>query len=241
MVFGVENKFWADFTDGQPRKYRSTLKGFVQDDESRCLIVVICPRARINDVVKHVSTQSIEELTTIVLWEDVLDDLTKLSCERPEVAAAASFLHHYVKRQLESDIPLDPSYVVGSQVRIGNDFHYDFLSKMKGCFPNTERICPAKSWIGFHFRFTDDSTPDQTLASLKQWFGFYGNGGNVTMGIHATVPNLRLPGLQCFPSPWSNGTFIQIGYEKRTTREWSHRLSPVLDELKIAVERAGPQ
>jgi hypothetical protein len=78
MVFGVENKFWADFTDGQPRKYLPTLRQLVRGDESACKIVLLFPNQRRADVESHVAQQGIRADCLFVEWEDIQEDLQEI-------------------------------------------------------------------------------------------------------------------------------------------------------------------
>jgi hypothetical protein len=129
MVLGIENKFWANFTIDQPRKYWQGLVNFAKRDESSCRLLLLFPKARHDEMCSHLDSQEIERKCAILHWEDIQLDLREVARrDRTEVAAAAIFLDEYVERQvLDINIEISPQQMVGRQVEIPNDFHYDFL------------------------------------------------------------------------------------------------------------------
>lgn len=245
MVLGLENKFWASFTDNQPKKYWLDLVRMANRDESYCRLVLLAPRARKDEIETHLVKQQIEKKCCALYWEDLKKDLAVVADgDRREVAVAAQFLAEYIERQvLDVEIDIRPHQVVGQQLELPNDFHYEFLSRMKTCLPNPESIRPAKEWIGVHFSVN----PSADLATgakeqfPKQWFGFLRSqgSGEVKMGIHTGLSEFAVPSLTWARSAVGFGEvrFVEIDYDGsvRTTPEWKERLSRILEPLTEAV------
>ncbi len=240
MVLGLENKFWANFTENQPKKYWGDLVSLAENVEANCRLLLLVPRLRASEIAEHLREQEVQSKCAILYWEDIQEDLREVARrDRTEVAAAAIFLDEYVGRQvLDTVIDILPHQIVGSQVEIPNDFHYDFLYKLKTCLPNPERIRPAKSWIGFYFSVA----PSDSTNRPRQWFGFYRDGSTseVAMGIDTGMAHYtsELPPGARFTDGFVTSVFVEIAYDGTisTTQDWKKRLVLVVDPLTKAVQ-----
>lgn len=240
MVIGLENKFWAQFTPNQPAKYWPGLIAKA-GAEASCRIVLLVPEAREEEVENHIRSQQLTDKCIILFWDHLRTDLSEVvRRDRSEVAAVAFFLGEYVKKQvLEVQISFSRQQFVGSGVTIGNDFHYEFLYKLKTCLPSAERIAPAKSWIGVHFA-VDPSVP------VKQWIGFLRTDdplATVVFGLHTGVPSFDLPqvALTRLAKGFGNAAFVEIDFDEslKSTLAWKQRLEQLLVPLKEAVRAYG--
>lgn len=242
MVIGLENKFWAQFTGNQPAKYWKGLVEKAKGQESSCRIVLLVPQARQSEVDLHIRSQKLNEKCILLFWDHIREDLAEvIRRDRSEVAAAAFFLDEYVKEQvLEIQIDFSSQQVVGSKVAIGNDFHYEFLSKLKSCLPNAERIAPAKKWIGVHFSV---DRPTDAIA-VKQWLGFLrvdDSSNAVVFGLHTGIPSFNPPSVSFarLAKGFGNPVFLEIDFDEslKSTLDWQKRLETFLTPLKEAIGR----
>lgn len=240
MVIGLENKFWAQFTPNQPAKYWPGLVAKA-GAEASCRIVVLVPELRKEEVEIHIRSQQLTDKCIVLFWDHLRTDLAEIMRrDRSEVAAVAFFLDEYVKKQvLEVQINISRPQVVGPNVTIGNDFHYELLYKLKTCLPNAERITPAKSWIGVHFA-VDPSV------SIKQWIGFLRTDdplATVVFGIHTGIPRFDPPKMASarLAKGFGNAAFVEIDFDEslKSTPAWKHRLEELLVPLKGAVGAYG--
>lgn len=245
VVLGIENKFWASFTDDQPKKYWQPLVTMSGNRPDSCRLVLLVPKQRDVEIWKHLEAQQIEKNCCLLFWNDLVADLTEVACkDRTEVAAAAVFLKEYVDRQvIATQLCFRRDQLIGERVQIGNDFHYDCLYQLQTCLPNPERIRPARDWIGFAFRvipLTDSS------AYPKQWFGFMKPEGEdcVVMGIDTGVQEFDQ-----LPQGWArNGVrfenghaVVEIDYDEslKTPWEWKKRLDEILMPLADVIRASS--
>ncbi|HVX15909.1 MAG TPA: PD-(D/E)XK nuclease family protein [Pirellulales bacterium] len=240
MVLGLENKFWANFTPNQPKKYWGDLVRLARNDEASCRLVILVPARRHDEIKDHLKAQGIEQKCCILFWDDLRHDFADVAQrERTEVAAAALFLDEYVQRQvLTIQIDIRRHQLLGPDIQLPNDFHYDFLYRLKTCLPNPEAIRPARSWIGVHFSVV----PSTDVATYpKQWFGFLRPEGSasVVMGIHTGIKQFTVPVLAWARNGagWSTAAFVEVDYDEsvKTTLDWKDRLAEILRPLEEAV------
>ena len=249
VVLGVENKFWANFTDNQPKKYWGDLVKLQEyKDESSCRLVLLAPEVRRDEITKHIKAQGIEQKCCILSWEDVRKDLKKVACkDRSEIAAAAFFLDEYVGRQvLANEIHIRRHQLLGprDQLQFPNDYHYEFLNRLATCLPSPQSIRPARNWIGFQFSVIPST---DTMKYPRQWFGFVipPRSEHIVMGIDVGLDQstLRttLPSAPVATVSENKNAFVQVEYDEslRTTLEWKKRLEQILDPLADLIHSNG--
>lgn len=175
VVIGIENKFFAQFQEGQPQKYSKTLNDVanslskINQIEVKSILYVLCPESR-----KSEAKERINDLpnTEVVTWEKVL---SKLSLVKEVSNPTAKVVLQEFIRHLNRNFSFIPDFkrkfphLVKSFPKYGSPLQGEMVGKLWSLFPKAGgRTSNGKTWLGYYF-YTDP------VNSEKGWFGFVPN------------------------------------------------------------------
>ncbi len=228
FVLAIEVKLWAAFTPNQPAKYSKTLRKMVKDDPLGFTVLVLVPKDRVRDVKQHIETQNTS--ANVWCWDDVREDLLMVKeNEIGSVAMVVTWLLEYLDRHLGTmEIQGTPNLYVGKDVQIGNEFHRDFLYKLKSCFSSPGPLVASKTYVGF--TCTAKASDGSERLPAPVWVGFANDKtGEAVFGIDSTLP--RDATADCF---WNDHKFFKIPFDAglKTAIAWRDRILKTFDEIQ---------
>ena len=172
VVIGIENKFFAEFQDGQPQKYCPTLDsiskalGSINHTNARSILFILCPENRRDEAKRK--TGEVENIA-IISWEEVLKVLDKIeTISNPTVEIIAREFRTYLRRHFTFIDDFDKKYVHLRRLfpDYGSPYQGELVGKLWSLFPSSGgRLSNGKTWIGYYF-YTDPEIKH------KGWFGF---------------------------------------------------------------------
>lgn len=172
VLIGIENKFFAEFQDNQPKKYEKSL---VEAAESLAsihqrkitpVIFVLCPESRATHAQN--ATADIHS-SAVVTWEKILITFEKV--EKITNPVSQIVLDQFVK-YLKRHFSFIPSFerklphLRNQFPDYGTTIQHEMISKLWSVFPYPgPRLSNGKSWLGYYF-FADPDIED------VGWYGF---------------------------------------------------------------------
>lgn len=172
VLIGIENKYFAEFQENQPKKYEKSLidaaESLTKINHRKItpVIFVLCPESRSNHAQK-----AIEDIqnSAVVTWESILNSFKKVEIKTNPVAQVIlnQFLQ-YLKRHF-SFIPnfkRKLPHMKSQFPEYGNSIQQEMVSKLWSIFPYPgSRLSNGKRWQGYYF-FTDPNIEE------AGWYGF---------------------------------------------------------------------
>lgn len=170
-VVGIESKFFAAFTEGQPGKYLSSLARLartlseVRRREVRHALFVLAPASRKSEIESHVRDL---EGTRFVSWEEILGTLTAAATQADEVTRTLALEFAYFIRQRVAFMPNLEQLLPHLKAKFepkGSEYHVEFLQALAAAFPgDPPRMNRGHDWCGYYLH--KDPADDQV------WLGF---------------------------------------------------------------------
>lgn len=244
-VLGIENKLWADFTPGQPKKYLDTLQRIASEtrqgsQQMQWRLVVIAPEDRRNDIESHLKEQGIQKSDSIILdWEDVGEALQVCADESTSVDEAyLDMFIEYLQTQLaDTNINIASEKIVGRGfARTDTVFHQDFLYKVRRLFHAPGRIVGARD-SGQFYGFSFGLNGADIEARQRPWFGFWKEGDEVELVCQTLISDEAALAKAKFPirsDSKPNDRWLSIDYDPKrdTVEKWREHLESLFTALK---------
>ena len=187
VVIGIENKFFAEFQDGQPEKYCDTLEtaatslGDINHTSTKALLFVLCPKSRKSEAKKKISalkTHAKKTPAAVVLWEKVLKTISDTeTVSNPTTKIVAQEFCSYLERHLSfiEKFKSKAAHLKRTFPDYGSPYQRELVSRLWSIFPAAgRRLSFGKTWLGYYFY-------DNPEIKQEGWFGFV-PGEEITIG-----------------------------------------------------------
>jgi len=253
-VIGVENKFFAQFQDGQPQKYLKTLNDVANSLSSinqtaiKSILYVLCPESRKAEAVEKINhLNHLNHLTKaeVITWEMVLSNFSLIEqVSNPTTQVVLREFTGYLKRHFSfiHDFKRKCPHLVRSLPEYGSPLQEEMIGKLWSFFPNAGgRMGKGKTWLGYNF-YTDPEI------NQKGWFGFVPNEdlyGQVEGGASLIIATTFNPELSSdfvetkiknenfIGAPGRTNTWvIKFNSNWDSVDVWREKLSPLWEAVK---------
>jgi len=178
-VIGLENKFYADFQEGQPAKYLPALRKRAEElgklrspTRYRSVLVILSPESRAKEVANLVAQQPAQAAKEYVpiTWQDLSSKLA--DCEKdldPQSAVIANVFRDYLRQALEfyPDFQKIFPHLRNAFPSSGGEFQWRLLRKIWEFVPYGGNLSSAgENHAGFYF--SRGRLPNEHIG----WIGF---------------------------------------------------------------------
>lgn len=182
-VIGIENKFDAEFQEGQPGKYLHTVKERAQQlsksrnlppDAMRSLLFVLAPEQRQAYVKEQIGQQNLQGCCAFISWQSVLAKLSTVDDADPVNRFLMSELQDYVNERIDfpPNIGRLLPHVAKTVPSRGSDLHAHMNDLLWPVFTaqlrQTYRRATANYYNGYYF--------GPSRHPKRCWYGFIDRG-----------------------------------------------------------------
>lgn len=179
VVIGIENKFFAGFTENQPEKYLESIHKVseylskINNTQTKIVLFVLCPESR-----KTESKNKIKSInnSAVITWENVLQKIENIKIENPVSSVVNNEFVKYLKRKFSFIYDYETKYhhLRNKFPSNGSSLQNEFVSRIWPYFPKSgNRISRGVDWLGYYF-YQGENIED------IGWYGFIPNEKIIT-------------------------------------------------------------
>lgn len=192
-IIGIENKLNHSISFDQPEKYFSWIEkkaeelSILRGNTFRTIFFLLVPEYQ-REKAEEVAGRY--ECTSVITWQDVLNDMESSNITDPVTTAYCSTLKEYILKKVSFFHNFEETvhYLRGNFPSRGSLVQNEMIYKLWSVFPKPSRtIGRADNWVGYYF--------GTTIKPYKHnaWYGFvpssrlsYSSGGKAELIIQTT-------------------------------------------------------